>query len=143
MSIKFYKYLFIIYIKISVVLISIFGLKKVKINIYKKINYFLYNFKSIFIYFIFQLKIYLYIINNLFKNIDYLNIFSFKIVIINNKFIFNLDFLIFEGQVLFIKERFWVWNLWRFWANKYRGCLYSFIPFKIFNNILFFLKLYL
>ena len=47
---------------------------------------------------------YLYIINNSFKNINYFNIFSFEIVVVNNEFIFNLDFLIFEGRV-FLSER--------------------------------------
>src|SRR2546421_12307312 len=96
-NIKFYKRLFIIYIKTLIILTNIFSFKKIKINIYKKINYFLYNLKSVFIYFIFQLKIYLRIVNNLFKNINYFSIFNFKIVMINNEFIFNLNFLIFKN----------------------------------------------
>ena len=105
-NIKFYKYLFIAYIKMLIILISIFNFKKIKINIYEKIDYFLCDFKRVFIYFIFQLKIYLRIINNLFKNINYFNIFNFEMIIINNKFVFNLNFLIFEEQIFSIKERF-------------------------------------
>ena len=90
----------------SVVLMSVFGLKRVEINICEKINYFLYNFKRVFIYSVFRPKIYLYIASNLFENINYFNIFNFEIVIVNNEFIFNLDFLIFEGRILFVRKRF-------------------------------------
>ena len=89
-----------------IVLTSILSFKRIKINIYKKIDYLLYSLKSIFSYSIFRLKIYLYITNNLFENIDYLNIFNSEIVIINNKFTFNLDFLIFKSWILSIRERF-------------------------------------
>src|SRR2546430_13587197 len=95
-NIKFYKRLFIAYIKTSIILINVLSFKKVEININEKINYLLYNLKSVFIYFVFQSKIYLRIINNSPKNIDYFNIFNSKIIVINNEFIFNLDFLIFE-----------------------------------------------
>ena len=87
---------------------SVFNLKRVEINICKKINYLLYSFKKVFVYSVFRPKIYLRIAGSLFENIDYLNIFNSEIIIVNNKFIFNLDFLIFEGRVLSVKERFWV-----------------------------------
>src|SRR5438876_5149805 len=95
-GIEFHKYLFITYIKTLIVLISVLGLKRVKVDISEKINYLLYNFKSVFIYFIFQLKICLCIANNSSKNVDYLSIFNSKMIMVNNKFAFNLDFLIFK-----------------------------------------------
>ena len=86
----------------SVVLTSILSFKKVEIDIYEKIDYLLYNFKSVFIYSIFWPKIYLRIANNSPKNINYFNIFNSEIIVVNDEFIFNLNFLIFEDRFLSI-----------------------------------------
>ena len=53
---------------------GIFGLERIKIDISKKINYFLYNIKEIFVCFKFRLKMYLSIINCLVKDIDYFSL---------------------------------------------------------------------
>ncbi len=89
-----------------IILINVFDFKKIEINIYEKINYFLYDFKRVFICFVFQLKIYLYIINDLFKNIDHFDIFNFEMIIINDEFTFNLNFLIFKSQIFLFKRDF-------------------------------------
>ena|SRR5438874_12933817 len=96
-NIEFYKYLFIAYIKTSIILIGVFSFKKVEINIREKIDYLLCDLEKIFVYFIFWLKICLRIVSSSSENVDYFDIFSFEMVVINNEFAFNLDFLIFEG----------------------------------------------
>ena len=85
-----------------IILTNILSFKRVKINVYKKIDYLLYDLKSAFICSIFRSKIYLDIANNLPKNIDYFGIFVFEIIIIYNKFIFNLNFFIFENYIFFV-----------------------------------------
>jgi hypothetical protein len=75
----------------TVVLPSIFNFKKIKINISKKIDYFLYGIKGIFVYFELRLKIYLNVTSYSAENIDYLDLFRRKIIIVNNKFSFNLN----------------------------------------------------
>ena len=106
LSIEFYKRLFIAYIKTSVVLMSVFGFERVEIDICEKINYLLYGLKRVFVCSVFWPKICLRIAGSSFENIDYLSIFSSEMVVINNEFVFNLDFLIFEGRVLSVRKRF-------------------------------------
>jgi hypothetical protein len=94
------------YVETSIILFSILNSKRIEINIREKVDYLLRGLKRIFVCSLSWPKMCLCIPGGSSKNINYLGLFSREIIVINDEFTFNLDFLIFKGWVLPIRERF-------------------------------------
>ena len=89
-----------IHIQALIILTGILGLERVEINVCKKINYLLGSDESVLVCFIFQPKMCLRVASGSSEDVDHLGIFSSEMIVIHDEFAFNLDFSIFEGQVL-------------------------------------------
>jgi hypothetical protein len=95
--IEFNKYLCGFYIKTTIVLSSVLNFKRIEINIYEKSDYILYGIKRVFVYIVFWSKIYLGVPDSSSEDIDYFSLLGREIIVIYDKFSFDLDLLVFEG----------------------------------------------